>query len=451
MEFIGPSGAPSTDMIEHIYECVKKGKVYQLTGKGALGRFKAPENFVDGDTFTVNGAAATAYMGSDVVDELAKGRWYRFVLDTENGGQVLNFKSGRVKVSYTVNHNKQKINGEGYTQDATQSFVGVKGKYVTPAVVSYVGFTAPDTQTVRLARGVIINYNYARNKYEWTAHHYTMNLDGRNFSLNSNTSGTAYYEASVSPDVKSIAGFSSPEKSSLTIGTGNNEKSYYYSRNKYTVTCIDKCGGSELGRSSWSAYYGATVSGTDKGTNTATGAYYGNYGYSSSSSATVGTAGATVYRYFEQRVFNLSRNFTQWGDYYYYGNGNQSYGSFVENKSDCTNIWIVCRQETRDTKFGAYMPINVSNYSKITFKFAAITDNSNTANFYWAVHAPNADPYTNGVWWWTSYVSSADNAQSLTVDVSAYSGTRYFFFAATGVSYSQTWGRYTLVGITAYK
>ena len=30
MEFIGPSGAPSTDMIEHIYECVKNENVYPL-------------------------------------------------------------------------------------------------------------------------------------------------------------------------------------------------------------------------------------------------------------------------------------------------------------------------------------------------------------------------------------------------------------------------------------
>lgn len=306
MEFIGPSGAPSTDMIEHIYECVKNENVYQLTGKGALGRFKAPENFVDGDIFIVNGAAATAYMGSDVVDELAKGRWYRFVLDTEDGGQVLNFKSGRVKVSYTVNHNKQNVNGDGYTQYATQSFVGVKGKYVTPAVNSYTGFTAPDAQTVRLARGSIIDYNYARNKYGWVANHYTMNTDGSNYSYDSQTNGTAFYESSVTPDTKTIMGFTSPSTQTIAINTENNEVKYYYSRNKYTVLCIDKCGESELGRGSWSAYYDTTAYGSSRGDNSSIDIYYSNYGYTGCSSANVGTSGATVYRYFELKRFSVT-------------------------------------------------------------------------------------------------------------------------------------------------
>ncbi len=506
----------------HLYTCTKSGTVYALTGSGAMGRCKIPTAFAAGDTFTVNGTAATAYMGADAVDELAAGRWYFFVVETSGSTVTINFKSGRVKASYTVSHRKQNVSGDGYTQDAAENFTGIKGKTVTPAVKSYTGFTAPSTQTVKIVKGLIVTYDYARNQYDWVCSHYTMNLDGKNYTYNSQTTGKAYFEASVTPDRKSFTGFSAPAGSALTIGTGSNTlsyyysrnkyswacnhytmntdgknysynsqttgtayygasvtpdrksftgftapggsamtiatsgntKNYYYSRNKYTVTCIDKCGNKELGRSSWSAYYGTSVSGSAKGSSTSTSAYYTNYGYTGCSSATVGTGGATVYRYFDQKVVGLSRtNFVQWGDYNYNGNGNQSYGSSVEYRSGCTIIWIVCREETQSKKFGAYTAIDVTNYSKISFKFNAITDVSNTANFYWAAHAPGANPYSNGVWWWTSYISSATNAQTLTVDVSAYKGTRYFFFACTGADsvWGQTWGRYELASITGYK
>lgn len=506
----------------HLYTCTKTGTVYALTGSGAMGRCKIPTAFAAGDTFTVNGTAATAYMGADAVDELAAGRWYFFVVETSGSTVTINFKSGRVKASYTVSHRKQNVSGDGYTQDAAENFTGIKGKSVTPAVKSYTGFTAPSTQTVKIVKGLIVTYDYARNQYDWVCSHYTMNLDGKNYTYNSQTTGKAYFEANVTPDRKSFTGFSAPAGSALTIGTGSNTlsyyysrnkyswacnhytmntdgknysynsqttgtayygasvtpdrksftgftapggsamtiatsgntKNYYYSRNKYTVTCIDKCGNKELGRSSWSAYYGTSVSGSAKGSSTSTSAYYTNYGYTGCSSATVGTSGATVYRYFDQKVVGLSRtNFVQWGDYNYNGNGNQSYGSSVEYRSGCTIIWIVCREETQSNKFGAYTAIDVTNYSKISFKFNAITDASNTANFYWAVHAPGANPYSNGVWWWTSYISSATNAQTLTVDVSAYKGTRYFFFACTGADsvWGQTWGRYELASITGYK
>ena len=220
------------------YTCTKSGTVYALTGSGAVGRCKIPAAFNAGDTFTVNGNAAKAYMGADAVDELAAGRWYFFVIDTEGDAVTVNFKSGRVKVSYTVNHNKQNVNGEGYTRDATQNLVGVKGKYVTPAVKSYIGFTAPSAKTVRLARGTVVDYNYTRNKYP--------------------------------------------------------------------VLCIDKCGGSELGRGSWSAYYGSTVYGSSRGENSSIDAYYTNYGYTGSSSAVVDTNGATVYRYFDLKRFSVT-------------------------------------------------------------------------------------------------------------------------------------------------
>lgn len=229
------SAPPDLSTLEEIYSCTKSGRVYNLKGSRQIGCFKAPATFSSGDSFTVNGSPATAYMGSDILDELSKDRWYRFILDKDsNGRPVLNFKSGRIKVEYTVNHSKMNTDGSSYTLDATKKYIGIKGKPASAPLNSYNGFTTPQQESVKkLPRNWIVNYKYPRNKY--------------------------------------------------------------------TVTCIDMCGGRELGRSSWEQYYETTASGAHQGTNTSTSAYYTNYGYQSYTTATVGLSGATVYRYFEER------------------------------------------------------------------------------------------------------------------------------------------------------
>lgn len=104
--------------------------------------------------------------------------------------------------------------------------------------------------------------------------------------------------------------------SSFTFGgkatneSGATASGYYstltanWSVNQYDVTCIDvvgsKANGKELGRSTWKANYGTTVSGLTKGSNTVLGAYYKDYYYIGSSYAKVTTSGATVYRYFSK-------------------------------------------------------------------------------------------------------------------------------------------------------
>ena len=92
----------------------------------------------------MNGSPATAYMGSDILDELSKDRWYRFILDKDSSGRpVLNFKSGRIKVEYTVNHSKMNTDGSSYTLDATKKYIGIKGKPASAPLNSYNGFTTP--------------------------------------------------------------------------------------------------------------------------------------------------------------------------------------------------------------------------------------------------------------------------------------------------------------------
>lgn len=231
------SAPPDLSTLEEIYSCTKSGKVYNLKGSRQIGCFKAPATFSSGDSFTVNGSPATAYMGSDILDELSKDRWYRFILDKDSSGRpVLNFKSGRIKVEYTVNHSKMNTDGSSYTLDATEKYIGIKGKPASAPLNYYNGFTSPPQESVnKLQRGWIVNYKYTRNKY--------------------------------------------------------------------TVTCIDVCDGKELGRSSWQQYYGTTASGAHQGTNPSTDVYYSDYGFISNTSTTVTEHGAIVYRNFEKRVF----------------------------------------------------------------------------------------------------------------------------------------------------
>lgn len=80
------------DVTVQEYACTKTGKVYALTGSGAVGRFKVPAAWASGDTWTVNGKTVPAYCGADAVDgdAVVAGRWVIFTFD----GTQLNFNGG---------------------------------------------------------------------------------------------------------------------------------------------------------------------------------------------------------------------------------------------------------------------------------------------------------------------------------------------------------------------
>ena len=110
--------------------------------------------------------------------------------------------------------------------------------------------------------------------------------------------------------------------------SANKELFAHWTVNQYTVTYEDWFVDSsnnrkvKLGSSTASVNYGTSVSGADKGTDTTTSTYYSAYQYKSSTSATVGTSGATVYRYF-----------WAWTDLnIYYAGGNTQGGATVSFK-----------------------------------------------------------------------------------------------------------------------
>ena len=86
--------------------------------------------------------------------------------------------------------------------------------------------------------------------------------------------------------------------------------------NQYNVTYIDVVGstsGTQLGKTTKKVNFNSNVRGNDLGSNTSDNAYYNGYYYSSDTSATVTTNGATVYRIFKLRTIDKTSNLT-WND-----------------------------------------------------------------------------------------------------------------------------------------
>ncbi len=72
--------------------------------------------------------------------------------------------------SYKVIHQQMGLDGVTYTTVDVDDLMGVEDDIVTPGVKSYVGFTSPDAQTVRIASdgSTTVVYRYTRNKYRFT-------------------------------------------------------------------------------------------------------------------------------------------------------------------------------------------------------------------------------------------------------------------------------------------
>lgn len=156
-----------------------------------------------------------------------------------------------------------------------------------------------------------------RTDTKYIVNHYQMNTDGSTYTLKDTENLTGTTATSVTPSVKTYTGFTSPSTQTVTIAAdGTTVVNYYYTRNKYTVTyidVIDSTNGTQLGKSTDSLYYGATATGATKGTNATDNYYYNGYYYSSCTTATVGTSGATVYRIFKLRTVDVSGS-VNWND-----------------------------------------------------------------------------------------------------------------------------------------
>ena len=106
------------------------------------------------------------------------------------------------------------------------------------------------------------------------------------------------------------------ENSIFTMGIANASLVANWNINQYNVTYIDvvdSINGTQLGKTTKKVNYNSTVRGSDIGSSTSDNVYYNGYYYSSDTSATVTTNGATVYRIFKLRTIDKTSNLT-WND-----------------------------------------------------------------------------------------------------------------------------------------
>ena len=89
--------------------------------------------------------------------------------------------------SYTVIHKQMDLNGSTYTTVAEAIGYATVGSSVTPEVLSYTGFTSPQSQTVTInSNNQTITYLYTRNQYLLT-------INDSQYVTTQTPSGTYYY------------------------------------------------------------------------------------------------------------------------------------------------------------------------------------------------------------------------------------------------------------------
>lgn len=228
--------------------------------------------------------------------------WYAYDVKYNGNGNTGGSTSSQVKVG-GINMN---LKSNGFTKTAYKfkewntKADGTGTKYTSGAT-----YSANEGLTLYAIWGTDTTY--------YTVKHWLQNIENNNYTEDT-TQRQKIDNVSIgsnqSPNVKTFTGFTSPQKKTVTIAAnGATVVDYYYTRNKYSVNYIDRIKGTttQLGKTNTvSKPYGASVRGADMGSNTATGTYHTGYDYVSDTSATVGTNGATVYRYFSPHNYTVT-------------------------------------------------------------------------------------------------------------------------------------------------
>ncbi len=120
-----------------------------------------------------------------------------------------------------------------------------------------------NTFTLNTDEDVTITANFNANNYNYKVIHRQMNTAGTDFDVIDVENGSLSFGSVLNPEVKTYAGFKSPEKQSKTIvideeNPVKNIITYDYEREKYTLT-IDPNGGSYTGSKSVEMYFDSTT------------------------------------------------------------------------------------------------------------------------------------------------------------------------------------------------
>ena len=104
--------------------------------------------------------------------------------------------------TYIVKHYKMNVDGETYGKPETETKKGKVGRYVTPEVKKYEGFTSPATKTVKIVKDgkTVVKYYYTRNQYK-------LELKANDGIASVTGSGKYYYGQEVNIKAKADLGY----------------------------------------------------------------------------------------------------------------------------------------------------------------------------------------------------------------------------------------------------
>ena len=215
---------------------------WTLSGKGSL----------NGTTYTFGEGAATLtanYTANTyTVSYNSNGGFGTMTNDTATyDSNFITKKNTFTKTGYTFNGWNEKADGTGTVWGLTTSGVYESGK----------------TWKWTYTKNITLYAQWKANtNTKYVVKHYKQKLDGTYPSEaddTDNLTGTA--DSSVSPAIKSYAGFTSPSLQTVTIAAdGSTVVTYKYTRNKYTFTLGSTTGITTTGSTaSGSYYYGSTI------------------------------------------------------------------------------------------------------------------------------------------------------------------------------------------------
>ena len=196
------------------------------------------------ETSTVSQSANKLYKGKVVIKTIENKEPYQTITLNANGGQLTHNEI--VKVKQRKFGSIEEPERDGYYFEDWFSDVSLTNRVDENTIVT-------STITNLYAKWV------AREDTPYTVEHYQMDTSGNYPSTpyeTDNLEGTS--DTSVTPDVKTYTGFTSPTAQTANINSdGSLAVKYYYSRNQYTITF--NANGGSVSPTSASVYYNGTT------------------------------------------------------------------------------------------------------------------------------------------------------------------------------------------------
>lgn len=136
-----------------------------ITGDSGVDSTTGAGSYYYGASVSISATPKSGYTISGATTNPSVTNPYSFTMPASNVTVTITSKASAAE--YTVHHYKQKIGGNGYDLEKTETFTGNVGSSVSAPVKSYTGFSSPEIESVTVTADgkAEINYYYTRNRY----------------------------------------------------------------------------------------------------------------------------------------------------------------------------------------------------------------------------------------------------------------------------------------------